>query len=136
MSAAISGPLWGLLIDNFRSKRFIYFVMCVGAASSVFPLPWIAKEIRSHELTSCYLNGTVVNTTTTTTANETLKTKFCYPDLVPFESTLFYLMLGTLLKLLEFTYIYQLNLIFQFSIFQHFKLNRFSFSIVSSTFLN
>ena len=44
-SASIAGPLWGLFADYTGYRRLIFLILCLGAAFTIFSLPWSARAI-------------------------------------------------------------------------------------------
>ena len=59
--SSISGPLWGSIADGTGHRKLIFIIMCVGTASTVFPMPWIAQAFGKYEKSVCHGNLTVRN---------------------------------------------------------------------------
>jgi len=56
ISSSIANPLWGFVADYTGRRRLVMLIMCVGAASLVTPMPWIARAL--HQALPESTNGT------------------------------------------------------------------------------
>ena len=45
LSSSIAGPLWGLLTDYTGRRKLILVLLCLGSASSILSLPWVASSL-------------------------------------------------------------------------------------------
>ena len=55
--STIAGPCWGVLADKSGQRKLIFITLCLGIASSIFALPWVANRIKSSGLQSVSLES-------------------------------------------------------------------------------
>ena len=59
--SSVSGPLWGSLADRTGYRRLIFIIVCIGAATTVFPMPWVAEAVGKYDNNTCRTNQTATN---------------------------------------------------------------------------
>ena len=62
LSSSIAGPLWGMLTDYTGRRKLILVLLCLGSASSILSLPWVASSLVNNlNNSSCDHNYNISN---------------------------------------------------------------------------
>ena len=53
VSSAICAPFWGYIADHTGKRKLIFFILCIGTAVTIFPMPWVSN--------ACISSGPVIS---------------------------------------------------------------------------